>query len=175
MWARNRETGPDPGTDVVWFPLVWRYGGKDSTTVVAPLFFDFKRGESRTTLGLPVFAYWKRNDTKRLIVFNMYYRRGINQEEGSWHCYVVPFADFGRPRKHDLEWNVLMGLFGYRATGTRAQAQAVLAVGGRAAGCAGSRTWPGSGRRPRPPAPNSKSRIYRRERRERRRSNQIDC
>jgi hypothetical protein len=117
LWARHRETGPDPGNDFVWFPLVWRYGGKDSTTIVAPLFFDFKRGESRTTLGLPVFAYWKRNDTKRLIVFNMYYRRGVGQEEGSWHCYVVPFADFGRPRKQDLEWNVLMGLFGYSRQG----------------------------------------------------------
>ncbi len=119
LFARKRNTGPDPGTDVVWFPLIWRYGGKDSTTIVAPLFFDFKRGESRTTVVVPVFAYWKRADAKRLIVFNMYYKRGINQEEGSWHCYVVPFADFGRPRKHDLEWNILEGLVGYRRDGRK--------------------------------------------------------
>jgi hypothetical protein len=117
FWARHRYGGDDPGTDAVWFPLFWRYGGKDSTTVAAPLFWDFKRGESRTTIGIPVFAYWKRQDAKRLILLNMYYRRGINHEEGSWHCYVIPFVDFGRPRQQDLEWNVLMGLFGYARQG----------------------------------------------------------
>jgi hypothetical protein len=117
LFARHRYGGTDPGTDVVWFPLVWRYGGKDSTTVVAPLFFDFKRGESRTTIGLPAFVYWKRNDAKRLVLLNMYYRRGINHEEGNWHCYVIPLFDFGRPRKKDLDWSVLMGLFGYSREG----------------------------------------------------------
>jgi hypothetical protein len=117
FFARKRFAGNDPGTDVVWFPLVWRYGGKDSTTVVAPLYFDFNRGESRTTLGLPIFVYWKRNDAKRLVLLNMYYRRGINHEEGNWHCYIIPFADFGRPRKQDLEWNVLLGLVGYSRNG----------------------------------------------------------
>jgi hypothetical protein len=117
LFARKRVGGPDPGTDVVWFPLIWRYGGKNSTTVVFPLFFDVKRGESRTTVGFPVFAYWKRPDAKRLIMLNMYYRRGINHEEGSWHCYIIPLVDFGRPRKQDIEWNVLLGLFGYSRQG----------------------------------------------------------
>jgi hypothetical protein len=118
LFARTRRAGNDPGTDVVWFPLVWRYGGKDSTTVVMPLFWDFKRGESRTTLAFPILTfYWKRIDAKRLVVLNMYYRRGINHEEGNWHCYVIPFVSFGRPRKQDLEWDVLMGLIGYARQG----------------------------------------------------------
>jgi hypothetical protein len=117
FWARKRDGGKDPGTDVVWFPLFWHYGGQDSTTVVLPVFWDLKRGESRTLLAMPVFAYWKRPDAKRYIALNMYYRRGINHEEGNWHCYIVPFADFGRPRKKDIEWNVLLGLFGYKREG----------------------------------------------------------
>jgi hypothetical protein len=117
LFAREREAGADPGHDVVWFPLVWRYGGKNSTTVVAPLFWDFKRGESRTTLAFPVAYYWKRSDAERTVFLNMYYRRGINHDEGSWHCYVVPLFSFGRPRKQDVEWDVLLGLFGYSRQG----------------------------------------------------------
>ncbi|MGZ7008121.1 MAG: hypothetical protein ACXVLX_21195, partial [Ilumatobacteraceae bacterium] len=48
----------------------------------------------------------------------MYYRRGRGPyKEGSWYVDVFPLAEFGRPRKHDVTWKVLEGLFGYSRLG----------------------------------------------------------
>jgi hypothetical protein len=116
-FVRHRRTGADPGTDVVLFPIVWRFGGRDSTTVVAPLYWDFKRGESRTTVFFPIAARWIRPDGDYLLVLNMYYRKGLGPREGSWYVNVFPLCSFGRPRPHDLEWSVLEGLFGYSRQG----------------------------------------------------------
>jgi hypothetical protein len=116
-WVRkHHDTGV---TDFALFPLIWRYGGDhSSTTVVAPIFWDFKRGSSRTTVLFPLFAHWKREDADNLLFLNMYYRKGLGPfKEGSWYVDVFPLAEFGRPRKHDVEWKVLEGLFGYSRLG----------------------------------------------------------
>ena len=115
-WARTRR-GADPGNDFVVFPLVWRFGGRDPTTIVAPLFWDVTRGESRTTVMFPIFARWKRSDGVYHLIFNMYYRKGLGDRAGSWYVDVFPLAQFGRPRKGDVEWKLLEGLFGYSRTG----------------------------------------------------------
>ena len=47
-----RSATPTAHGDSVVFPLIFRYGGKSPTTVVAPLWWDFKRGSSRTTVVL---------------------------------------------------------------------------------------------------------------------------
>ncbi|HZS36767.1 MAG TPA: hypothetical protein VFF06_08075 [Polyangia bacterium] len=127
-WARDRR-GDDPGKDVVIFPLVWRFGGRDSTTVVAPLWWDFRRGQDRTTVLFPIGARWTRFDSvthlqesTHTLVLNCYYRRWYGSERdkektGAWYVSVYPLFDFGHPRKNDLEWNVIEGLVGYRREG----------------------------------------------------------
>jgi hypothetical protein len=115
-WVRER-AGAEPGHDAVVFPLFWRFGGKDPTTVVFPLGWDFQRGSSRTTVFAPLGAHWVRLDGEHLLFLNMYYRKGLGPKEGSWYVDVFPLAEFGRPRKGDVTWKVLEGLFGYSRVG----------------------------------------------------------
>jgi hypothetical protein len=116
-WVRKR-WGEGNVHDAVVFPLLWHFGGKDkATTVVLPLWWDFKRGENRTQVLLPVMARWKRANADHLIVLNMYYRRGRGDREGSWFCDIFPIINFGRPRKGDITWKFLEGLFGYSRSG----------------------------------------------------------
>lgn len=105
------------GTDVVLFPLLWRFGGKDSSTVLFPLVWDFKRGESRTTVFAPFGAHWHRNDGNHTIALNVYYRRGLGPRAGSWYLDVFPLFQIGRPQRHDVQWYFLEGLFGYSRKG----------------------------------------------------------
>ena len=114
-WWRTRDDKSK--TDAVVFPLFWHFGGKNSTTVFAPLVWDFKRGESRTTVAFPIFAHWHRPQRDGSIVLNVYYSRGRGDQEGSWHLDVFPLVQVGRPRKQDLEWYFLEGLFGYSRQG----------------------------------------------------------
>ena len=62
-WWRTRDDHTK--NDAVVFPLFWHFGGKNSTTVFAPLVWDFKRGESRTTVAFPLYAHWRRPDGER--------------------------------------------------------------------------------------------------------------
>jgi hypothetical protein len=112
-----RTSHEDHTTDAVVFPIVWRFGGPDSTTVVAPLWWDFKRGSSRTTVFFPLGAHWKREDDSYTLVLNFYYHRGRGLKEGRWYADIFPLAEFGRPRPGDLTWKVLEGLFGYSRSG----------------------------------------------------------
>ena len=103
-------------TDAVVFPLFWHFGGKNSTTMLAPFVWDFKRGESRTTVAFPIFAHWHRPSAtaaraQRLLP------KGLGEQAGSWHLDVFPLLQVGRPRKQDLEWYFLEGLFGYSRQG----------------------------------------------------------
>src|SRR6185503_7615576 len=115
-WARKR-SGDNPGTDVVIFPFVWHFGGARSTTVAFPFFWDFQRGSSRTTIFFPFGSHWRRSDQVGTQVLNFYYTKGLGPREGSWYANIIPLAAFGRPRKHDIKWNVLLGLFGYQREG----------------------------------------------------------
>ncbi|HEY1584337.1 MAG TPA: hypothetical protein VGH63_01545, partial [Polyangia bacterium] len=113
-WWRSRDDGTK--TDAIVFPLVWHFGGeKNSTTIVAPFVWDFKRGESRTTVAFPLFMRFRRGDCDGSLVVHVYYskRCGEDHAVGTWHLDVFPFVQVGRPRKHDLEWYFLEGLFGY--------------------------------------------------------------
>jgi hypothetical protein len=114
-WWRTRDDHSK--TDAVVFPIVWHFGGANSTTVVAPLVWDFKRGESRTTVAFPIFAHWHRPQRDGTLVLNVYYHKGLGEQAGTWHLDVFPFVQVGRPRKQDLEWYFLEGLFGYSRQG----------------------------------------------------------
>ncbi len=117
LWGRDRR-GDDPGKDFVFFPLVWRFGGKErQTTIVAPFVWDFKRGDSRTTVVFPIMARWTRPDGDRLIVLNTYYRKGKGVRAGSWWLDFFPLFSFGRPRQQDFEWNIFEGLVGFSRQG----------------------------------------------------------
>ena len=50
-------------------------------------------------------------------MLNFYYRRGRGLKEGRWYADIFPLASFGRPRKGDIDWKVLEGLFGYARLG----------------------------------------------------------
>lgn len=116
-WWR-KTYGESGKTDVVIFPLFWRFGGsQQSTTVLAPLFWDFKRGDQRTTVFFPLYARWVRNDGTYQLIGNTYVSRGHGPKEGAWYVNFIPLVDFGHPRKGDLEWNVAEGLFGYARKG----------------------------------------------------------
>jgi hypothetical protein len=114
-WWRTRDDHSK--SDAVVFPLIWHFGGQSSTTVVAPLVWDFKRGESRTTVVFPLGARWKRPDGIHTIALNVYYGKGLGPKEGAWNFRFFPLISFGRPRKHDVEWYFLEGLFGYSRLG----------------------------------------------------------
>lgn len=105
------------GSDGVFFPLVWRFGGARSTTVVAPLVWDFVRGPSRTTVFAPIGARWRRSDGIHTLILNTYYRKGIGDRAGSWSFRFFPLITLARPRKQDIEWYFLEGLFGYSRQG----------------------------------------------------------
>jgi hypothetical protein len=113
VWWR---TAPE-GNDGVFFPLVWRFGGKNPTTIVAPFVWDFVRGESRTTVYFPFGAHWRRPDSEHTLAPFVYYKKGLGPKQGSWYLNVFPLFALGRPRTHDLEWYFLEGLFGYSRQG----------------------------------------------------------
>jgi hypothetical protein len=139
--------------DGVFFPLFWRFGGSGdrSTTVVAPLVWDFLRGESRTTVFAPFGAVWRRPDTTHTLVLNTYYSKGHGERAGAWNFRFIPLMMVGRPRPHDLEWSVLEGLVGYHRNGRNTATGAIVTF--VSSGCSTSRcrrrsrTWPGSARR----------------------------
>jgi hypothetical protein len=107
-----------PGeTDAVVFPFVWRFGGKDPSTVVFPFFWRFVRGESKTTIIFPLGARWNRPDAVHTLAPFVYYKKGIGPKQGSWYLNVFPLLALGRPRKQDIEWYFLEGLFGYSRQG----------------------------------------------------------
>lgn len=114
-WFRTRDDHSK--TDAVVFPLVWHFGGKDSTTVAVPFGWDFKRGDTRTTVFAPFGAHWTGHERAHTLVLNVYYGKGSGSNAGSWMIDVFPFIRVGRARKQDIEWYVLEGLFGYSRLG----------------------------------------------------------
>jgi hypothetical protein len=114
-WWRSRDDHAK--TDAVVFPLFWHFGGKSSTTIFAPFVWDFRRGESRTTVVFPLYAHWHRTDGDGTIVLNVYYGKGTGDRAGAWNFRFFPLITVGRPRRQDLEWYFLEGLFGYSRQG----------------------------------------------------------
>lgn len=115
LWTRLRR-GEDPGVDVVWLPLLWRFGGANSSTVIFPLAWDFVRGGSRTTL-FPLGMYWRRSDAVHTLIGNVYYRRGLGPRLGSYYLDVFPILQLGRSADA-RQFGVLEGLVGVSRKGS---------------------------------------------------------
>jgi hypothetical protein len=115
-WTRHR-AGPDGGRDFVLFPLVWRFGGKYPTTVIAPLVFDFVKPDKRVTFFLLGFHWTQNGEFTRTQVLNVHVWRGLGEKQGAWYVDIFPLTQFGRERKNDVTWLLLEGLIGYERVG----------------------------------------------------------
>jgi hypothetical protein len=105
-------------TDAFLFPLLWHWGGvKRSTTIVAPIYWDFKRGVERSTVVFPLVWRFQRADADTWVVANTYYRKGLGKHAGTYRFVFVPLFEVARPRPGDLTWEVLSGLVGYSRVG----------------------------------------------------------
>ena len=107
--------------------------------MVAPLVWDFKRGESRTTVVFPLGAQWHRTDARPPLVPYVYYGKGSGEQDGTWHLDVFPFVQVGRPRK-----TTSSGTSSRASSATRAKGATVTFVS------SGSSTSPSSRCRRRP-------------------------
>jgi hypothetical protein len=108
-------------TSAIALLLFWHFAhhrksNPKSTTVFFPLYWDFKRSNSRTTIFAPFYWYFDRPNKTYLVVLNNYYRK--NKKKGTYRFYCIPFFDFGRePRATDFRFNIFGGLIGYRRVG----------------------------------------------------------
>lgn len=99
----------------------------ESTHVLFPLVWDFKREARRTTLVLPFFAHWTRATYTGTYVFpNVYYRKGLatavstdgeRSPDGTWRLLIPPLFEAAVARPGDFRWEVLGGLFGKERIG----------------------------------------------------------
>jgi hypothetical protein len=99
------------------YPLVYfARDGKQSHSIIAPLFFDFVGTESRTTVGFPF--YWRFSDLNSVtqIVGNMYYHEKKTHLGKEWEIHAFPAFSYGStPDGHFF--NVFYGLAGYSRRG----------------------------------------------------------
>ena len=94
--------------------------GRESHSVVAPIFWDFSSPDERTTIAFPL--YWRfadRNSVSQLIG-NVYYTEKRVKQGWDWRIHILPFFSYGEtPDGHS--WDVLYGLAGYKRRGSRSQ------------------------------------------------------
>jgi hypothetical protein len=114
IYVRSRPEG----TDAFAFPLLWHWGGRErSTTVVLPLYWDFKRGPERSSTFFPLVWRFSRPEATTWVVLNTVVRSGKGRDEGTWRVIFVPLFEVSRPRPADLSWDFLGGLVGYSRIG----------------------------------------------------------
>lgn len=90
--------------------------GKQSHSIIAPLFFDFVGTESRTTVGFPF--YWRFSDLNSVtqVVGNMYYHEKKTHLGKEWEIHTFPAFSYGStPDGHFF--NLFYGLAGYSRRG----------------------------------------------------------
>ncbi|MDZ4694428.1 MAG: hypothetical protein SGI86_04715 [Deltaproteobacteria bacterium] len=100
-------------------PLFYRRADrKESTTVLFPLYWDFKKDNRRTSLLIPLYGRFERPDYVATFVFpSFYYRRGRGTAEGTYRAMLFPLWESAAKRKGDTMWEVVLGLFGYERIG----------------------------------------------------------
>jgi hypothetical protein len=104
----------------VVFPVFWRFRRPTSTTnIVAPLWWDFQRSTSRFSVFFPVFWRQSSDARNRTLVLNVFYSSGERQGVPYWSFQFWPLFRVARPAPEDIEWDVLLGLFGYGRRGDR--------------------------------------------------------
>ena len=107
-------------------PLFYRHSTPTDTTMVGfPLLWHFKKGQSETTLVLPIYARWQRPGYRSTLVIPSYYHQeGLRDDgtpDGTYRRFVgvvVPFYDSAVKRPGDFAWNVLGGIVGRERIGS---------------------------------------------------------
>lgn len=103
---------------VLTFPIYYASSSPtEQSRVVFPFYWYNKRPGMERTIFAPVGAYWKTDRARHLLVLNSYTAWGVGPRKGAWEFHFWPLFSFGRPRRFDLEWNVLGGLLGYSRLG----------------------------------------------------------
>jgi len=99
--------------------LTWarNYADGSRDRVVFPLFWHFKRPAQSTTVFAPFGAYWSNAKGRHTLVLNTYVYKGAGESLGAWRFEFWPLFHVGRPRKQDLQWDLLAGLVGYSREG----------------------------------------------------------
>jgi len=112
IWVRTRRDG----TDAVVLPLVYHFGGeKRSTSIGFPLYWDLKRGSSRTTVVAPFYLRLDRPTYRAHLVLNTWWRR--TKDKDLFRLIVVPLFQVHRKRPGDIHVDILGGLVGYERVG----------------------------------------------------------
>jgi len=104
----------------VVFPIFWRFDRPNSTsTVVAPIWWDFQRPNRRFSVFFPFV--WRQQTPNRTwtAVMNVVYTSGERHGIPYWSFQFWPLFRLARPSPEDIEWDVLLGLFGYGRRGER--------------------------------------------------------
>ncbi len=108
-------------------PLV--YFGREGTSshnVIAPLYWDFKSAEGRSTVAFPFV--WRFTDTAddstTQVVVNTLYRQKRVAGGLDWQFHVLPIFSYGE-NPNGYFWNVLFGLAGYERDGAYAYVKAL--------------------------------------------------
>ncbi len=104
----------------VFFPLFWRFDRPESTnTVVFPFWWDFNRSNRRFSVFFP-FVWRQRTENRTwTAVLNVVYASGERHGIPYWSFQFWPLFRVARPSPQDIEWDVLLGLFGYGRRGDR--------------------------------------------------------
>lgn len=90
--------------------------GKQSHTIIAPVFYDFVGTESRTTVAFPI--YWRFSDLNSIsqVVGNFYYHEKKLHSGKEWEIHSFPAFSYGStPDGHFI--NVFYGFAGYSRRG----------------------------------------------------------
>jgi len=112
LWLRRHPAG----TDVVAFPVLWHFTGRDSSsTVVFPLLWRFQRPGRRSTVVFPLYWDFTRAGTRTTVVLNTLYRR--NKARRTYDFHFLPLVRVQRKRPTDIKLSLLAGLFGYERVG----------------------------------------------------------
>ena len=115
-WWRTRDDHTK--SDAVVFPIFWHFGGEQPDDGAGAASSGTSSAASRAP---PSCSRCSRTGAARCasstLVLNVYYGKGLGDAAGSWHLDVFPLLQLGRPRKQDIEWYFLEGLFGYSRQG----------------------------------------------------------
>jgi hypothetical protein len=115
------------GWETDFHPLVYLGHNDDSShTVLAPIFWDFAKPTSRTTIGFPV--YWRFADktdaSVTQVAGNSLYIQKRVPGGLDWQFHFLPLFSIGEtPEGH--WWNILFGLAGYQRSGSYSRIKAL--------------------------------------------------
>ena len=151
-----RHASETTGDTYALAPLFYRHTAPGAaTTVVFPLWWDYKREDRRTTILVPLFAHWTRTTHASTYIFPIfYYRTGFaagappHTPDGTWRFFMPPLFDAAVERPGDLRWEILGGLFGKERIGRNNYLKVLFMTFETKRASAVQTSWYGQPRRP---------------------------